>query len=376
MNRRRVLAALGTGVVGSLAGCGGGGSDSEPTTGDETTMAGTDTPADTPTDSPTDSPTDEPTPTESENVTTGGGDPSYLDWLPAELPGEASPDGISVTFEAFRLIADDSTPSGTPTPTPSRTTIPGRGEDPLLSVVLENLVGVAFGVGFAAGPAGLDAVTEPGAPTDRISIVLNSVVFEGSYDPSTLATDVTDAGPVEFDTYGGYTLYGNEDSADRSDSNVVALSEESIVVAISGSSVDDTVARIERILDAGNGDRPTYVSQNQDYAALTGRLPDDDANSVTYPGDGLFSTPTPDEDGGVDASTLRRLPLEGNAVGAATSSSLSREEIVARIAIQYASADAVDDRATLEETLGFGAAEQSVEIDGDTAIVSATYPGS
>ena len=325
MNRRTAISTLGAGVVATVAGCGG-----EPAS--ETTSE------------------------------TAGNFAPYAEWVTATAASSAE------TVRAFSL-GYDTLQAFSQTETETQTTVAGQTDDPLYTAGLSNVLAVGFVGGFALGSAGLSSLVQANQPTERISVASDAVIVEGSFDTESVGQSVTDAGLSEIATDDGYTLYSQSPDAPN-ETGVTAVGS-GVTITTLAEEVSDSVARTKNLIDAASGAATRYTSEDGAFRRLSRTVPDGGGTSIVYPGEGLFSTPTADEGG--DTTAFQALPLSGNAVGAAAASDVTGDTLDVRLALQYVSADAVDDRSAIASAVGTTATGREITVEGPTVVVSGSY---
>jgi hypothetical protein len=232
--------------------------------------------------------------------------------------------------------------------------------DPLATVLAE----WAVQVGFVSGEAGLVGLSDPSTSdtvTSRVHWVSGTRVFEGDYDPARVESAQQDA--TRLDDYHGYALYAD-------DGTTVAISEETVLWARELSPfVSDATERVQAHIDAVGDEGARYATQHDGFADLQSALPIREYSGVVF-----------DPDGGVlsgesntEYAQIEDTDLASDVLGYAGSSTVDGTDLTASIAIRYPSADAVDDRETIESALGTEADRRGIEVDGPLVVVEGEY---
>lgn len=233
-------------------------------------------------------------------------------------------------------------------------------DDPLATVMLEWAVQIGF-ISRGVETEGLTDPTADGAGTDRFHYVSGTRVLEGEYDTARIASAHEDADRVE--EYGDYRLFVDGGTT-------VAVSDETVLFAMEMSNaVSDATTRVEAHIDAATGDGARYAAEHEGLDDLQSALPNRGYSGVEF-----------DPDGGVlegesntDYRQIEDTELNPDVLGYAGSSTIEEDDLTASVALRYPSADAVDDRSTIESELGQEADERAIEIDGALVIVEGEY---
>jgi hypothetical protein len=234
-------------------------------------------------------------------------------------------------------------------------------DDALAMSVTEWAVPIGW-LSQALNPKGIAKPTADGSNTDRFTLVNGTRVFEGDYDTDAIR-QTQERNASRSEEYEGYTLYidGNATTAVSQDA-VLYVSDEA-------AGVEDATARIEATIDAATNERTRFAGEYEAYDELQSALPVRGYSGVEF-----------DPDGGVlegdserDFTTLQDTDLDPDVLGFAGSASIEEDDLTVAVALRYPSADAVDDRGTIESELGQEADERAIEIDGPLVIVEGEY---
>ncbi len=251
--RRSILALLGSGVTGSLAGCLGDGDD-EATPTPRMSPDSTPTPTETPTPA---EPTPTPTPTPAPELT---GDRLFTRWLPA--PTESAPEPVMTRFNYFDiehlLSLDDVLQDTIMNRIEGQRTIPGTESGP----VHERLVP-------------LTPLFEP--DFNRIN---PWQVYAGEFDPEAVIASLAESeGEVTTrTTYGDYevAVWGEGQNGVS-----VAVTESIFIMALHTLEGEETEV-IGRYIDASVGDATRIQSTDSRIVQLFNRIADSTVCSFTY----------------------------------------------------------------------------------------------
>jgi len=266
-------------------------------------------------------------------------------------------------------LPDEQQPGGSGSETEEESSGP-ETEDPLATTSLGFLFISVLTAGFGTVGTGLGQIAEEDGGTEVFHVVGNSTIFEGSYDPGALGTSVEQAGGVETESYGGYTLYLNEGSQDET---VIGVAEDAVVVTSGGEDGEtaDPLAAAKSLIDANNGDGSTFSDSNSEFDDLVTALPDRHVMGVIF-----TEEPRGFNETGDDGSTgsFADTELSGLVHGVSSSGDFNADgSLTTSLAARYESEGEVDARGDIESAIGAEADEQTVNIDGPLAIVEGTY---
>jgi len=303
--------------------------------------------------------------TDTSSVASGSTAP-YDAWATPAVFSSETVQATTVELEALASAESE----GTPTPTQSGTQGP---TDPVVGLALRFAIGAAFS-GFALASFGVgDAVSE-GGPSERIHVVGNALVFEGSYDVDSLGSTIEESQGSESGTYDGYTLY----SSGSEDEPALAVSGDSLVTV--ASEVEDAQAVVEAAIDAKAGDAPAYSAEQDAYADLTTVLDSREITGLAYSPDGPINagtptpTPTPSAGGGSDFFDIGEFVPDGDVRGYAVGLSTTDSETgTAQIAFRFSDPSQVGDVDELASQVAPNAMDVSTTSAGAIVRVTATY---
>lgn len=287
----------------------------------------------------------------------------YSDFVAAESV-EDSTSVLSFDWGKLSQLQDDGTDEGTPTPSPDDGGGLGSSDDPLAGYPIAVLFGGLFGIGFAAGVAGLGRLSEFGGPTQQVHFVGDAgLVFEGSFEPSEIASDLEENGLADPTEYEGYELYEGENAGGEL---AVATSEETVVLVSSGESVEDPAATVRRVVDSEAGRIERYREAKSTFERLTTALDAGVIQSVQFTEQG--DVRETDED---DSET--QISLEGEIRGVVSSASLTASELTSQLGFLFASESEVPAQTDLEVEFGNSASEREISIDDRLVVITGTY---
>jgi len=303
----------------------------------------------------------------------GGARAPYDDWAGTSVYGESEVQAFSVDIGALSELSDGATATPTPTATGTQQQV-----DPILGAPVAYLFGAGL-AGLALLGFGLSHLTGEDGPMERVHSVGDVTVFEGSFDESEV-TGTVEQREVESRTYQGHTVYT---SGEGENASVLAVSGSALLTASAGERVSDPGAVVEDAIDAEAGSGTRYADEHGAYDDLVTALPAASILGVGFSPDGAINaaTPTPtstpstggESDGSL--SGVSDLELDGDVRGYASSLEFSDdgEEVTARLALRYASADQVDDDETISSQAAPSGSDVSVETDGALVVVAAAY---
>jgi len=257
----------------------------------------------------------------------------------------------------------------TPTPTPGGTQGP---IDPILGLPLVFSLTAAFS-GFALAGFGLSQMASEGGPTERIHVVGDAVVFEGSYDVESVTSTATGSQASESGSYGGHTLLSSGQG-----SAMLAASENTLITT--GSEASDPQAVVEAAIDAAAGSATAYSAEHDAYADLASVLDAHPITGLAFSPEGPINagtptpTPTPSMGGGSsDFLNMSDFNPEGAIHGYASGLSSVEGEATAQIAFRYASSSEVGDTDALASGVAPSSNDVSVASSGSLVLVTAGY---
>lgn len=306
----------------------------------------------------------------------GGGVPSgerapYDAWVGADV---APVNAFTLDLEVYRMLQNQE--QGTQTETATSTS---TETDPLSGIPATYLFAAALGLGFGLSGTGLGGLVRADGSATRTHFVGNGIVLEGSFDAGSVSSSVSNAGGEEAESHAGYTLYR---AGSGSDATTIAVSGDAVLVVNAGENVADPMARTRSLVDVHAGNATRLEAESDDYDALATALPKRGIMAVAYDsGGGMFqggSGGTGGKGAGGSSSSsgltsFGDLDLAGNAVGGATSASVTMDRLESSVVLRYESEDEVDPKADIEAALGGQADSSSVTIDGRMAYVEGTY---
>jgi hypothetical protein len=311
------------------------------------------------------------------SITGGGGVPDgdragFDSWTAASMITDSSVGGLTVDLEMFHSLEDEGTETATTTEAATTTGI--TESDPLAGIAASYVVAAAFGVGLGFFRTGLQSFVEEDGGGEFVHYPPVGAVVEGSFETDDVASEVEGADGTELESYEGYTIY---EQGSSSSSTAIAVGDGVAVKADEGEDVTDPVQSVKDLIDANAGDSESYSSTSEDYEALVTALPNEGVTGVQYDSEGgLFESDEENEsESGMEAglSGFSDVDLEGDAVGAAVTTTFTETELEVMLAIQYASEGEVDDTSAVEDALGTEADSRSIDVDGKTLYVSGTY---
>lgn len=295
----------------------------------------------------------------------------YDSWVGSNAVEDGTIGTLTISTEVYQSLQNEETDTSTPTSTTDADT----ETDPLVGIPATYLVGALFGLGFGLSGAGVSGLIEEDGLAERAHLLTPGIVLEGSFDTDSVSSSVSNAGGESVDSYQDYTLFRQ---ASGGTETAVAVSGDAIVVVNGSDGTSNPAARLRKLLAVDAGEASRYRNESVDYDSLVTALPARGVMGISFDSNGgVLDSDDGSSAAGDSSSTglvgFGDLPLDGDAVGGATSASISSNKVTSAVVILYASKEDVDTRADIEAALGSQANSRSVSIDGRTVYVEGTY---